>query len=68
MTGHCMYAAVWRFHFGTKVFFDGNQYYVYGDTGYNRRQFEEIQFQGSNIREAQRLVSKAMSQSRQKWD
>ena len=48
----------------TKFFVDGKQYYLHGDSGYNRCSFLEISFQGSNITEDQRHVNKAISQCR----
>jgi nuclease HARBI1 len=43
---------------------NGNQYCIYGDSGYNLRPFMEIPYQGSNFSEEQKYLNKAMSASR----
>ena len=43
---------------------DGKRFYLFGDSGYNRRWYMEFPFQGSELSEAQRAFNKAMSSVR----
>ena len=43
---------------------DGKQYFIYRDSGYNRRTFMEVPFQSSNLTAAQKAFNGAMSSVR----
>ena len=43
---------------------DGKQYCIYGDSGYNRRIFLEVPFQGSSLSSAQKAFNAGMSSVR----
>ena len=40
---------------------EGERYCLYGDSGYSRRWFLEVPYQGSNLTSAQRAFNRAMS-------